>query len=455
MKRSVKSAFILIFSVIFSFAVYAQEQSDVPAFDERLFDGASFCEFADISDIPEIHGYSAYVYNVETGSVIYRKNQDDPVYPASTAKLMTAIVAYEHIPDLQTVITASKSAVLAAKGSNMAIKTDEQFTAEQLLYGLLVTGANDAANVLAEYVAGDIDAFCTMMNEKAIEIGTVNTKYTNPTGLHSDSMKTTAKDTAIIADYFYGINTLFEMSNTTRYTIDKTPYTNQQRILLNRNLLISRVRSEDYYYSKAMGMSLGSTPEAGDCIVTSASDESGMTYICVVMNAYSSDETNYACIDAAELLKMCLQKFKYSGVLTSKTVICEIPVTLAVDTDYVTLLPQNGISALLPADFNYETDISVEPRISCDYTEAPIYEGDVYGEAVVKYKDTIIIGTVGLCAGRNIEQSNVLNLLNQAEKFFSGKWFRVFSVTAAALLVLYFGISVWFSSKKRGRKRYR
>ena len=80
---------------------------------------------------------------------MYQKNPNDVVYPASTVKLMTAIVAYENIPELSALITASGSAVRAARGTNMAIKEGETFTAEQLLYGVLVTGANDAANVLA------------------------------------------------------------------------------------------------------------------------------------------------------------------------------------------------------------------------------------------------------------------------------------------------------------------
>lgn len=424
-------------------------------FSEKLFDGKSLCDYVGIEEIPDVSGHSAYVYNVETGSVIYRKNQDDIVYPASTVKLMTAIVAYENIEDLQTVITASKSAYNATKGSNMAVKIGEQFTAEQLLYGLLVTGANDAANVLAEYVAGDIASFCQMMNKKAKEIGCTNTHFANPTGLHSDDMVTTAKDTAIIANYFFSLDEIFQMSNTTRYTIESTPFTKQQRILLNRNYLISRVRSEDYYYPKAMGMSLGSTPEAGDCIVTSATDDSGMTYICVVMSAHSTDDKNKACIDATNLLKMSLEKFKYTGVLTSKTIICEIPVKLAVDTDYITLLPSGNLSALLPSDFNYERDISVEPRISHDYVAAPIKEGEAYGEAVVKYKDEIILGSVSLVSGRTVDRSNVLYLLDRAEQMVLGRWFRLFLIFSAVFLALYFFASVMFVSKRRRRRFFR
>lgn len=450
MKRIV---FTFIICSILSLCIFAQ--SAPKPFSEKLFDGKSYCEYAAITAPPIITGHSCYVYNVETGAVIFRKNQDDPVYPASTVKLMTAIVAYENIDDLQTVITASSTAINATKGSNMSIKAGEQLTAEQLLNGLLITGANDAANILAEYVAGDINSFCQMMNTRAKELGCTSTTFSNPTGLHTPEMMTTAKDIAIIANHFLGINTLFEMSNTTRYTVEATPFTSQQRILLNRNLLISRVRSEDYYYSAALGMSLGSTPEAGDCIVTSASDDSGMTYICVVMNSYSADDTNHACLDATALLKMSLEKFKWAGVLTEKTVICEIPVKLAVDTDYVTLIPDSTLSALLPADFSYENDISIEPRISYDFATAPIKSGDAYGEAVIKYKDDIVLGSVSLVASRSIEKSNVLHLLNQAEKIFGGRWFRIFAVTAVILLVLYFIASAVYTSRRRKYRRRR
>ena len=422
-------------------------------FVEKLYDGKTLCEYAGISDVPDINGYGAYVCNLETGSVIYSKNEKNAVYPASTAKLMTAIVAYENIPDLSVTVTASQSAVSATKGSNMAIKVGESFTAEQLLYGLLVTGSNDAANVLAEYVGGSIADFCDMMNAKAQELGANATHYTNPTGLHDEQMKTTTKDTALIAGYFYYINTLFEMSNTTRYIIEKTAFTDRQRILLNRNLLISRVRSEKYYYSPAMGMSLGSTPEAGECIVTCAQDTSGLTYLCVVMGSYADEENDMACVDAANLLQMCLDTFTYSSVLSQKTLFCEIPVRLAVDTDYVTLLPREDVQALLPKDFDYAADISIEPRVNDDYATAPIYEGDVFGEAVVKYKGETVLGSVALVASRNIDKSNVLYLLDRAERLVLGKWFRVFAISAAVLFVLYFLLSVLVSRGRRGHHR--
>ena len=450
--KKVKGSFAFLAAICLCMFLGAPALAD-DLFPERLYEGKPFAEYAEIADIPEVDGYSAYVYNVETGSVMYQKKQSDIVYPASTVKLMTAIVAYENIAELSTPITASQTAVRAARGTNMAIKEGETFTAEQLLYGLLVTGANDAANVLAEYVGGSIENFCQMMNDKAASIGASSTTYVNPTGIHADSMKTTARDTAVIARYFYYINPLYEMSCTTRYIIPETPQTKRQRVLLNRNLLISRVRSDKYYYSAAKGMSLGNTPEAGECIVTSAVDESGLTYICVIMNAHADDETNRACTDAAALLSMCLNNFSYTTVLSPKTLISELPVHLAVDTDYVTLLPGAELKALLPKELDFAADITTEPRVSEDFAIAPVKEGQVFGEVVVKYKGETVLGAVELVASQSIDKSNVLYFLDRAKRLVLGEWFRVFAVTALVLFGIYFLLSILATRRKRRRGR--
>ncbi|MBO4343344.1 MAG: D-alanyl-D-alanine carboxypeptidase [Clostridia bacterium] len=445
------AAFLVIMPV-FSCAAKETEENYAPS---KTFNGKTLCEYLNIENIPAIEGYSSYVFNIETGSVIYEKNANDKVYPASTVKLMTAIVAYENIPDLQTEITASASALSGVSGSNIGIKTGETLTAEQLISAVLLVGANDASNVLAEYVSGDIKDFCALMNEKALEIGAENTYFTNPTGLHNEEMVTTAYDMAVISGYFYRTGTLFEISDTTKITIPATEKTPVQRTLINRNYLISRMKSDKFYYSPARGMSLGGTPEAGECIITSATDRSGLTYICVVMNAPSSDKTNFACTDAISLLKMCLDNFNYASVVSTKNAVCEIPVKLAVDTDYITLVPSGELKALLPKDLEYMKNITIEPRISENFAVAPVYEGQKFGEAIVKYNNEIILGTIELVAGKNIDKSNFLYFLNRAETFVKGKWFKAFAVFALILFAVYFIASVSFSKKKNRRRYYK
>lgn len=451
-----KIRFAAFWALMLAVCLTAVSAEEPFIFRETYYGGSHFCTYTG-TPVPVVNGYGVYVCNLADGTVMVDKNPDDLVYPASTVKLMTAIVAYENIPDLQTVITASPNVVAVTRGSHMGVKAGETFTAEQLLYAVLVTGANDAANMLAEYVGGSIDGFCDMMNEKAARIGATNTVFTNPTGLHNAAMHTTTRDIAKIAAYFYGIGDLFAMSDTARYIIEPTAQTSTRRTLLNRNLLISRVRADDYYLPGAHGMSLGGTDEAGACIVATATGENGIPFLCVVMNAVNGNETDAACADAYKLLSVCLNDFVYADVLSEKSAVCEVEVRLASGSDYVTLYPKSDVKALLPKDFDYLQDITVEPRIPEAYVNAPVAEGQTLGEAVVKYKNDLILGSTELISGRSLDKSSVLYALDRASGFFTGKWFRVFAVSAAVLIGLYFAASVFYRARSRrshyGRRR--
>ena len=108
----------------------------------------------------------------------------------------------------------------------------------------------------------------------------------------------------------------------------------------------------------------------------------------------------------------------------------------------------------MPTDLDYASEITVEPRVSDDYASAPVYEGEVYGEAVVKYRNETVLGSVPLVASKNVDKSNVLYFLDRAENLVTGRWFRVFAISAVILFIIYFLISVFVSSgKKRVRRR--
>ncbi len=418
---------------------------------EFTFDGKSLADYASVEGEPEIEGYSAYAINLNTGTVVYEKNSLDAVYPASTVKLMTAIVAYENIPDLDVEITANQSAVSKAQGANMAIKAGEKFTARELFYGLLVRGANDAALVLAEYVAGSQEEFCKMMNEKAQQIGAGSTYFENVTGFHEENMITTARDIGLIAGYLYYIPELFDMTNTTRYVLEPTEMTNERRTLINRNMLLSRVISEDYYYSSAKGMSLGSTPEGGHCGVSTVTAKDGMTYLCVVMNSKEIDGVNYACKDIVSMFKFCTENFSYQAVASKQDVMCEMPVKNAVDVDHIALFPDADIEMLLPNNMEYGKDITLEKRLFEKSANAPVNRSDVFGEVVVKYKGQASIGRARLVSGVAVDRSNVLYFLSRIENVVTGTWFTVFAVTAVVLFAVYFGLSVYYRYFRKGR----
>ena len=148
--------------------------------------------------------YSDAVILIEnkTGKTLYEKNSEQKMYPASTTKILTAILAIEK-GNLNDTTTVSKTALAEMKSgySSAYLVEGETLTIEQLLTVLLVHSANDASNVLAEYISGSISSFVDLMNEKAQELGCTNTHFVTTNGLHDDNHYTTAKDMSIIARY--------------------------------------------------------------------------------------------------------------------------------------------------------------------------------------------------------------------------------------------------------------
>lgn len=445
---------MLTLAFVFLFAQFVGAKETYLPTDEVTFDGKSLSEYASVGNVPNIEGTSAYAINLNTGTLIYEKNSSDTVYPASTVKLMTAIVAYENIPDLDVDIVASDSAVRATQGANIKIEAGEVYSARELLNAVLICGANDAALVLSEYVSGSEREFCALMNKKATEIGAQNTHYDNVTGFHTETQVTTARDTATVARYFYGISELFEMSNTTRYESDRI-----KRILTNRNYLLSRVSSDKYFYSLADGMSVGSTPEGGQCIVSTVTDSSNLTYLCVVMNSREDDNENYAYTDIRALFDYCTENFGYQTVASKSTLMCEMSVKNAVDVDTFALFPDEEIKVLLPNELDYANDISFEKRLFKQSASAPVNKGEVFGEVVVKYKNNSSIGRAKLVSDVTLDKSNVLYFFSKIESLVTGLWFRIFAVTAIVLFLLYFALSVYYryfrKSKYTGNRPHR
>lgn len=444
--RIIRLSAALLFCILM-LLTYAYAAETVTAKPEFTFDGKSLAEYASVEGVPEIKGQSAYAINLNTGTVVYEKNSGETVYPASAAKLMTAIVAYENIADLDEMVSVSQKAVSKTQGANVRLSAGEEHSARDLLYALLVSGANDAALVLAEHVAGSEAEFCRMMNDKAKEIGAVSSHFDNPTGFHVDTTVTTARDIAIIAQYFYYIPELYNMSDTTRYNSSET----LTRTLVNRNLLLSRATTDKYYYSQAGGMSVGSTPEGGHCIVSTVTSRDGQIYLCAVMNSVEVDNENYAYRDIVSVFKFCTENFSYQTVASTTDVMCELPVSNAVDIDHFALFPDQDVKMLLPNELDYSADISLEKRLYVDKADAPVNRKDVFGEVVVKYKDTASVGRAKLVSDVTVDKSNVLYFFSRIEKIVTGKWFIAFAVVAVLLFGLYFGLSVYYKYFKKNK----
>ncbi len=394
---------------------------------------------------------AAVVYNIENDRYIYDLNADKIIYPASTVKLMTAIVAIDLLGgDLEREITVPADALKKISGNNIALKPDEVMSARELLYALLCGNANDAANVLAYTLAGSIEDFVSLMNEKAQELGAVNTHYTNPTGLHDGGMVTTARDTAIIAACAYKVSPITEMSTASVHRFAETNKTGE-RTLHNKNHFFSTITEYLYKWNTPRGLNAGYTSEGGYCLATTAS-YNGLTYVFVTMGATRDDNYIYSYTEAAKLIRWGLYAYEYKTVLSTSDMICEIPVKLSGKTDYVTLFPSQNAELYLPVGTDVDSEIGLEWTLTKDYFTAPVSEGEVGGRVTVSYNG-MSVGTYDLVTRNSVNRDNILYVLDLIKGVTQTRPFKVIATIAVIGFVGYIAVLAYVSFNRSKRKK--
>lgn len=398
--------------------------------------------------------------NMDSDQVVFEKNADEKKYPASTTKIMTYIVAYEHIDDIENTKIEIKQSVLdelegtGSSLANVAEHVGEKMSAIDLLYSMMVPSGNDAAMVLADYVGnGDISAFVDMMNEKAKELGCENTHFQNPDGLHSDDHYTTARDLSIITSYALTLPKFAEISNTDTYYCegDTVP-------LITTNYLIDANRGGEYYYMYAKGIKTGTTDQAGRCLVTTASAD-GYSYLLVLLDSpYKEGEyEEYGTFtDAADLFRWALTSLDLETIATAQTPVCEQKVNLAWGVDKVLLVPQNNLSAIVPKDIDDE-NLIIETDVP-ESIDAPLDKDTVVGTETIYYKDTKtgekqVIATVNLVSSEKVDRSGILFVLSVIGTLFKSYWFLMVIAVIVLILLIYFIVSKIHSAKSKKRKK--
>ena len=216
---------------------------------------SSSITFANESEIPNVGSPSALLMDLKTGKILYEKNINEKMYPASLTKIMTAILVLENC-DLNDVATVSDFAVSSVPFGYVTadLQVGEELKVEQLLNVLLVGSCNDAATVLAEHVAGSVENFSIMMNKKAKELGCNNTNFVNPNGLHSENHYSTAYDLSLISKYAMKNETFRKIVSKLSYKLPTTnKYTKKDRVFYNANSLLfnGTQGSNNYYYKYA------------------------------------------------------------------------------------------------------------------------------------------------------------------------------------------------------------
>ena len=252
---------------------------------------------------PAVSSESAILMDASTGAVLYGKNIHEKLYPASTTKMMAALIAAENL-DLDDTVTFSETAIrsVPSDGSNMGMDVGDTITVRDALYGVMVASANEAVNALAEKVAGSIDAFVDMMNARAKELGCTETHFVTANGLHDPDHYTSAHDLACIAAAFFNNDKLRTIGNTVTYHISATDTQPDDFDMYNHHQLINGTVS----CKGIIGGKTGYTQYARNTLVTGC-ERSGLRLICVVMK--EENPTQYT--DTAALFEYGYANFSH------------------------------------------------------------------------------------------------------------------------------------------------
>ena len=305
------SAVLLFFSFPFSvkaapkeapaddYAAQAEARKEIPAASN---------EWENWPAGPALGAEAAILMEAETGAVLYEKNIHEKLYPASITKILTALIVMEQC-SLDETVTYSYEAVNSIDwqtDSNIGIKAGEQITVEQSLYGLLVGSANEVATALAEHVSGSVEEFARLMNEKAEELGCVDSHFANANGIFDEDHYTSAHDMAQIARAFFSNDLLCKMSGTATYTIPRSATVSQELFISSKNQLLP---GRTYAYEDLVGSKTGYTSEARQTLVSCAQRD-GMKLICVIMK----EEAPAQFTDTVELFNYGFSSFHMINV---------------------------------------------------------------------------------------------------------------------------------------------
>ena len=340
---------------------------------------------------PTVSASSAILINANTGEIIYEKQADERRAMASTTKIMTAIVAIEN-GDLDATITVPAGAV-GIEGSSLYLKKGEKMTLYELLQGLMLRSANDAAEAIALSLCGSVDAFADLMNEKAKVLGLCNTHFTNPHGLHDEEHYTTAKELGIIASYAMKNETFREICSLKKANLPGN------RIVVNHNKLL-------FSFEGACGVKTGFTKSSGRCLV-SAAERDGVMLVAVTLNA--PNDWN----DHKEMLEYGFMEFESVTLAKRGDVFYSLPiiggskdnVLVTAETDLTVCLRKNRASIVEKIEL-------MKPRF------APVYKGEIVGR-VIYTLNGIEIASTNLVADEYIgERQTKYSLFDKIKNFF-------------------------------------
>lgn len=338
---------------------------------------------------------SYILVDAKTGTVLCQKNADNKMYPASTTKMLTAILAIEK-GDMNKIATASKEAIhdIGTDGMNIGIAPGEQMRLEDLLNAMLIKSANETANIVAESLAPTRQDFVNMMNVKAKELGATHSNFMNPCGMHDDNHYTTPRDLAVIARHALTLPKFREIVVKKAYTMPPTNMHKKWDTLYTTNRLLYYTSP---YFTQVTGVKSGYTGQAGHNLVSAAKNAQGTELIAVIMGEGGNAKYQIA-LDSKLLLEHGFRDYALQKVNQQ---VNSILVGNAKKKFRLDLVPASEFSSILPKDKNewhMTTKQNIPPHI-----KLPIKKGDIVGN-LEYYREGSLIGKVNLVAASSINK---------------------------------------------------
>ena len=370
---------------------------------------STFLFFENISygeNLQELNLYSESCILIEanTGTILYGKNENQKMFPASTTKILTAIIAIEKC-NLDDAVIVQKSAIssIPAGYSSAYLSEGEQVTVRDLLQVFLIHSANEAGYVLAEHISGSVSNFADLMNSKSKEIGCTNSNFVNPSGIHNENHYTTAEDLAKIASYCMKNKTFRSIVSMKKCTIAPTNKSDS-RTYKNTNDLINP--SSKYYTPECIGIKTGYTSEAKNCLVAGFT-KNGLNLISIVLGSPTIQGiSSTRCVDSITLCKYGYSNYEMKKFATKGETISSIDIKNgSKETRTLDLILENDVK-LLSKGNSSESNLNISLK---ENLHAPIKANDIVGTATYTSCGTKV--TVNLLASHDVKETIIIKLI--------------------------------------------
>lgn len=426
--------FLLLLVSIFTFALLTSAKS---AFEVE-------CDNSEYAD-------AIYFYSYDAKTVLYSKNEKKIIYPASTVKIMTGLIACEQLENrLNENIIVTEEMLQGHGGISMGLKDGMTLKIKDILYGAICGGCNDAAQVLAFVCYGSIDKFVDEMNSYATKLGMISTIYKNPTGLDENGAQTTVYDVAILSKAAAKNSLYMTVSSAKNYSYKKDGI---DAVIYNRNALISHFTATQYLNEYASGLNAGSTDKGG-YVVSTVAKSNGMTYLCIVMGAQNGSGDIYSYKIANELINKSFSTFGRVKITSAGEKITTLPVDCALSTDkeiLVSCVTEDDVYAFIPKNTDLKKKLEYRAYFHDTELSAPINEGDVLGGLNI-YLDGILVGSARIVSNTSVQENGFLVFMKNMKSFLLSRYFLIFILIALPSLVIY--IYIDYMKNRRKNVRY-